>query len=48
MAIEGESIYKIKHFLDHSNIEETERYAKLRPKHLNSIVERYVATNILI
>ncbi len=48
MAIEGESIYKIKHFLDHSNIEETERYAKLRPNHLSSMVETYVAKNILI
>lgn len=48
MAIEGESIYKIKYILDHSNIEETERYAKLRPNDMDKMIHTYVANHISV
>jgi len=46
MAIDGESIYKIKYLLDHKSIEETQRYAKLRTESLENMVENYYTKNI--
>ena len=46
MVIGGESIYKVRYFLDHKSIEETQRYAKLRAENLEDVAGKYYANNI--